>query len=93
MVRNINSNYGDSIEFNTVEELGEAIQQCGYDLPDDGLVEGRDYEIVCTKSQTTPCSLCGLPSGQHADNAKWVLCAECVDTDEARERGYTHDHN
>lgn len=46
MIRNINERYGAPIEFDTLEEMAEAIRACGYELPDDGLVEGRDYEVV-----------------------------------------------
>lgn len=46
MIRSINENYGDPIEMESVEEMAEIIKQCGYELPEDGLKEGRDYEVV-----------------------------------------------
>ena len=46
MIKNINDTYGDPIEFDTVEEMEQAIEACGYALPYDGLVEGRDYEEI-----------------------------------------------
>ena len=46
MYRNINSRYGDPISFSTLAQLENAIRECGYELPEDGLQEGRDYEIV-----------------------------------------------
>ena len=45
-VQNINSAFGDAVYFGSVEEMAEAIQECGYELPADGLVEGRDYREV-----------------------------------------------
>lgn len=43
-IQNINENFGDPIVFDTIEEMGEAIRACGYELPEDGLREGRDFE-------------------------------------------------
>ena len=45
-IKNINENFGDPVEFNNVEEMETAIKGCGYSIPDDGLIEGRDY-IKC----------------------------------------------
>jgi len=45
-IRNINSEFGMSIEFDSVEEMAEAIIDSGLDLPTDGLQEGRDYEVI-----------------------------------------------
>ena len=45
-VQNINSAFGDAVCFGSVDEMTEAIQACGYELPEDGLVEGRDYQEV-----------------------------------------------
>jgi hypothetical protein len=44
MIVNINEAFGDSVEFDTVQEMAECIQLSGYDLPFDGLREGRDYQ-------------------------------------------------
>lgn len=46
MIRNINSAFGDSVEFLSVDEMEQAILNCGYNIPEDGLREGRDYEEV-----------------------------------------------
>ncbi len=46
MFRNINEAYGDPTLFNSIREMEQAIRDCGYDLPEDGLREGRDYEMV-----------------------------------------------
>lgn len=46
MIRNVNEMFGDSVEFDSVDEMAEAIVACGYDLPADGLEEGRDFEVV-----------------------------------------------
>ena len=46
MIRNINDSYGDPITFASVEEMADAIRECGYEIPEDGLREGRDYEEV-----------------------------------------------
>jgi hypothetical protein len=46
MIKNINEFYGDSVSFENVEEMASCIRDCGYDLPEDGLKEGRDYEVV-----------------------------------------------
>lgn len=43
---NINENYGDQIEFDSLEDMKEGIQECGYDIPSDGLQEGRDYKLT-----------------------------------------------
>jgi hypothetical protein len=45
-IKNINEKFGDPVEFESVEEMAQAIRDCGYDLPADGLVEGRDYEVI-----------------------------------------------
>lgn len=47
-IRNINENYGDVVEFSSVEEMATTIRACGYDLPEDGLKEDRDYEVIDT---------------------------------------------
>jgi len=50
MIRNINEAFGDSIDFETVGEMADAIRELGrlnpgegYAVPEDGLQEGRDY--------------------------------------------------
>ena len=45
MIKNINENFGDPILFDTVEEMVAELEKLGY-MPEDGLVEGRDYETV-----------------------------------------------
>lgn len=45
MIKNINEDFGDPILFDTVEEMAAELEKLGY-MPDDGLVEGRDYEVV-----------------------------------------------
>ena len=46
MLRNINENFGMGIEFESVAEMHDTIMACGYVIPEDGLIEGRDYEVV-----------------------------------------------
>jgi len=46
MIRNINEQFGDIIEFESVDEMVCAIESCGYTVPEDGLLEGRDYETI-----------------------------------------------
>ena len=53
MIRNINEAYGDPELFESVEAMEQAVSELdehmpgeGY-WPEDGLVEGRDYEVVC----------------------------------------------
>ena len=43
---NINDKFGDQIEFDSLEDMKEDIQNCGYDIPSDGLQEGRDYKLA-----------------------------------------------
>jgi len=50
-IKNINENFGDSIEFDSVEEMEATVEACGYELPADGLLEGRDFENVGIKSE------------------------------------------
>lgn len=45
-IRNINSDFGDTVTFSSVEEMAAAVISRGYELPDDGLVEGRDYSYL-----------------------------------------------
>ena len=45
MIKNINENFGDPVLFDTVEEMAAELEKLGY-MPDDGLVEGRDYEVI-----------------------------------------------
>jgi len=46
MIKNINDEYGMPEIFESVEEMAQAISECMFDLPADGLKEGRDYEVV-----------------------------------------------
>ena len=46
MIRNINDRFGDAVEFYSVDEMKTAIENSGYELPEDGLKEGRDYETI-----------------------------------------------
>ncbi|MCK9324572.1 MAG: hypothetical protein M0P69_03660 [Bacteroidales bacterium] len=46
MIRNINSSFGDPVNFENVAEMEECILRCDYELPADGLKEGRDYETI-----------------------------------------------
>ena len=45
-IKNINERYGDAITFDSIDEFRKSIRNCGYNVPDDGLVEGRDYEVI-----------------------------------------------
>ena len=45
-IKNINSAFGDSVSFDSLREMEQAIENCGYSLPGDGLREGRDYEVI-----------------------------------------------
>jgi hypothetical protein len=45
-IRNINEAFGESVEFDSVNEMIQAICNCGYALPADGLIESRDYEVI-----------------------------------------------
>lgn len=45
MIRNISEKWGDAISFDTVEDMETTIEACGYDVPDEGLQQGIDYEI------------------------------------------------
>jgi hypothetical protein len=45
MVKNINPEFGDPVEFGSIEEMAAAIRACGYTLPEDGLRINRDYTI------------------------------------------------
>lgn len=45
-IKNINAAFGDLIEFDSVTDMADAIRACGYQVPDDGLKEGRDYENI-----------------------------------------------
>ncbi len=50
MIININENYGDAVEFDTVDEMADAIRntECleTSDINADDLIEGVDYETV-----------------------------------------------
>jgi hypothetical protein len=46
MIKNINDRWGDPITFAKAEDMGRAIEACGYQIPDGGLVEGSDYEVI-----------------------------------------------
>jgi hypothetical protein len=46
MIVNVNENFGDAVEFNSVKEMEQAIIACGYKIPEDGLKEGSDYQDV-----------------------------------------------
>jgi hypothetical protein len=45
-IRNINEAFGDSVGFESISEMRNAIEASGYSVPSDCLVEGRDYETV-----------------------------------------------
>ena len=44
-VRNINEALGDPIVFESLEAMQAEVERLGY-MPEDGLVEGRDYEVA-----------------------------------------------
>ena len=46
MIRNINEKYGMAVEFDSIEEMENTIRSMGYDIPEDGLVDGRDFEVI-----------------------------------------------
>ena len=46
MIKNINDLWGEPAYFASVEEMKNCISECGYELPHDGLIEGRDYEVI-----------------------------------------------
>lgn len=55
-IRNINPEFGSTdatVTFADVGEMSSAILACGYAIPEDGLVEGRDYETVSESIQAT----------------------------------------
>ena len=50
-IRNINPEFGDCVEFDSIDEMIQALKECEqYDgipwIPEDGLKEGRDYEVI-----------------------------------------------
>jgi hypothetical protein len=45
-IKNINPDFGDTVEFASISEMQKAIVACGYAIPADGLKEGRDYDIM-----------------------------------------------
>lgn len=45
-IRNINETFGVEGEFDTVDEMFAAIVASGYEIPEDGLREGQDYEAL-----------------------------------------------
>jgi len=42
----VNLEWGDSMCFDSVEDMAQAIIACGYEIPEGGLVEGVDYCTV-----------------------------------------------
>jgi hypothetical protein len=44
MIRNINRAFGDEVEFDSVDQMIKSIKECGYEIPADGLMSGRDYQ-------------------------------------------------
>ena len=61
MIRNINDAYGDPITFGTLAEMEQAIRDSGYEIPSDGLEEGRDYEVVGTMAEALMARYPGAP--------------------------------
>lgn len=49
-VRNINESFGDPVVSLSLEAFEAEIEELGY-MPDDGLVEGRDYEYVTAEDE------------------------------------------
>ena len=47
-IRSINKSFGSEVIFDSIDELADAIRNSSYDLPEDGLKEDRDYEVVDT---------------------------------------------
>ena len=43
---NINERYGDRAIFESVTDMVNSIKDCGYDIPEDGLKYGIDYEPI-----------------------------------------------
>lgn len=74
MIKNINESFGDSVTFNSPEEMENAIKKSGYTIPEDGLKKGRDYDLVWERPsycvQNAPhCRECSLTNyGRDCEN-------------------------
>jgi len=79
-IRNINSEFGMSIEFDSVEEMAEAIIDSGLNLPTDGLQEGRDYEVM----ETSNIKIFIAKNGKHSYQAGFQNEAAMVSFPEAQ---------
>jgi len=86
MIKNINADFGDAIEFEDTAEMVAAIESMGYAIPADGLKEGRDYEEIFDiievtaddgSSQIFSCSDVKLPSGRY-NRLEWIAALESV---------------
>lgn len=64
MIININSAYGEPVEMEDVAEMEAGILECGYELPADGLKEGRDYKEV-------PAQYMNIATGSVGDEESW----------------------
>ena len=87
-IRNINPQFGESIAFETVEKMAEAIRDCGYSLPNDGLLEGRDYETLEPRYMHKETGATDTREGWEASydpeelEARGLTAAEAFDEDE-----------
>ena len=46
MIININETWGMPVKFETPFDMAETIRECGYDVTEEDLVEGIDYEVI-----------------------------------------------
>lgn len=73
-IRNINPELGDRVTFESVEEMEQAVRELeslngGEWMPEDGLREGRDYEVIPSIEYFT--------EEQAEENMDLCLCHEC----------------
>jgi hypothetical protein len=74
-IRNINRELGatdETVTFASVEEMADAVRACGFALPEDGLVEGRDYAKI---GETIAGTLAQLDAATAMERAN-ALCPE-----------------
>ena len=69
MIRNINDCFGDRVEFDDIREFADCILLSGYELPEEGLKEGIDYEYTDnTENDSSSSRIYRLVNGQGIDN-------------------------
>ena len=93
-IRNINDEFGDPIIFETLSDMSEQITAMGW-MPDGGLVEGVDYEVVDSEIEAAVRKIaeagCGIIFDDKGNGSAGLRNVESDDLIELLDEGFFAD--